>query len=38
MKRFLLYAISLSLFSYQIVFAGTTGKIAGKVTDKATAS
>ncbi len=36
MKRFLLYAISLSLFSYQIVFAGSTGKLTGKVTDKAT--
>jgi outer membrane receptor protein involved in Fe transport len=34
MKRILLFAISFLLFSHQIIFAGTTGKLAGRVTDR----
>jgi len=34
MKRILLFSISLLLFNHQIIFAGTTGKLAGSVIDK----
>ena len=36
MKRILLFSISLLLFCHQIIFAGTTGKLAGRVIDKET--